>query len=77
MVSSLPTALEREGHVSSDERNRSHVNASYVSHQLQLMFNKLERVERHTTRMLVILGDDPNGPVLGRVADNHRSESRK
>jgi DNA-binding GntR family transcriptional regulator len=64
VVSSVLTALEREGHVSSDERKRSHVNASYVSHQLQLMFNKLERVERHTTRMLVILGDDPNRPVL-------------
>jgi DNA-binding GntR family transcriptional regulator len=57
-------ALEDEGHVSSDERKRFHVNASYVSHQLQLMVNTLERVERYTSRMLVILGDDPNDPVL-------------
>ena len=57
-------ALEREGHVSSDEQNRFRVNASYVSHQLQLMQNRLERVERHTSRLLVRLGDDPNRPVL-------------
>jgi DNA-binding GntR family transcriptional regulator len=52
-------ALEREGHVSSDERNTFHVNASYVSHQLQLMRNRLERVERYTSRILVILGGNP------------------
>jgi DNA-binding GntR family transcriptional regulator len=57
-------ALEGEGHVSSDERRRFHVNASYASHQLRLMFNKLERVERYTSRLLVILGDDPGNPVL-------------
>jgi DNA-binding GntR family transcriptional regulator len=58
------TALEREGHVSSDQWNRFHVNASYVTRQLQLMRNTLELVERCTSRVLVILGDDPNNPVL-------------
>ena len=53
------TTLEEEGHVSSDEQNRFHVNASHVSHQLQLMRNRLELVERYTSRILVILGDDP------------------
>ena len=53
-------ALEDEGHVSADEQHRFRVNASYVSHQLQLMRNRLERVERHTTRLLVKLGDDPH-----------------
>jgi hypothetical protein len=57
-------ALESEGHVSTDEQNRFRVNATYVSHQLQLMRNRLERVERYTSRLLVILGDDPNHPVL-------------
>jgi DNA-binding GntR family transcriptional regulator len=52
-------ALEREGHVSPDERGRFHANASYASHQLQLMRNRLDLVERFTSRMLVILGDDP------------------
>jgi DNA-binding GntR family transcriptional regulator len=59
-------ALEREGHVSSDEQRRFRVNASYVSHQLQLMRNRLELVERYTSRLLVIMGDDPNDPVLRR-----------
>jgi DNA-binding GntR family transcriptional regulator len=59
-------ALEREGHVSLDERKRFHVNASYVSHQLQLMRNRIELVERYASRMLVVMGDDPNGPVLRR-----------
>jgi DNA-binding GntR family transcriptional regulator len=52
--------LEREGHVSSDERNRFHVNASYISRQLQLTRNKLEVVERYTSRVLVVLGCDPH-----------------
>jgi DNA-binding GntR family transcriptional regulator len=56
--------LEDEGHVSTDEQHRFRVNASYVSHQLQLMRNRLERVERYTSRLLVILGDDPHYPVL-------------
>jgi DNA-binding GntR family transcriptional regulator len=59
-------ALEREGHASSDERNRFHLNASYASHQSQLMRNRLELVERFTSRLLVMLGVDPNDPVLGR-----------
>lgn len=58
------TALEREGHVSSDERNRFHVNASYATRQLQLMRNRLELVQRYTSRLLVMLGADPNDPVL-------------
>ena len=57
-------ALADEGHVSADEQKRFRVNASYVSHQLQLMRNKLERVERYTARLLVIMGDDPHHPVL-------------
>jgi DNA-binding GntR family transcriptional regulator len=59
-------ALEREGYVSSDERKRFHVNASYVTRQLQLIRNRLELVERYTSRLLVILGADPNDPVLRR-----------
>jgi DNA-binding GntR family transcriptional regulator len=59
-------ALEREGHVSFDERKRFHVNASYVSRQLQLMRNRLELVQRYTARMLAVMGDDPNDPVLTR-----------
>jgi DNA-binding GntR family transcriptional regulator len=57
-------ALAREGHVSPDERNRFRVNASYASHQLQLMRNRLELVERRTSRILVILGDDPINSAL-------------
>ena len=57
-------ALEDEGHVSADEQHRFRVNASYVPHQLQLMRNRLERVERYIARLLVILGDDPHRPVL-------------
>ena len=56
--------LEDEGHVSADEQHRFRVNASHVSHQLQLMRNRLARVERYTSRLLVILGDDPHRPVL-------------
>jgi DNA-binding GntR family transcriptional regulator len=59
VVGQALAALEREGHVSSDERHRFHVNASYASHQLQLIRNELELVTRHASRMLVILGDDP------------------
>jgi DNA-binding GntR family transcriptional regulator len=59
-------ALEREGHVSADEQNRFRVNASHVSHQLQLMRNRLERVERHTSRLLVRLGENPYWPLLRR-----------
>jgi DNA-binding GntR family transcriptional regulator len=55
-------ALERAGHVSSDERNRFHVNATYVSHQLQLMLNKLDHVERLASRTIVLLGADPHDP---------------
>jgi DNA-binding GntR family transcriptional regulator len=64
VVWSVLVALQREGHVSSDERNTFHVNASYVSHQLQLTRNKLERIERYTSRILVILADDPHDPVF-------------
>jgi DNA-binding GntR family transcriptional regulator len=64
-------ALEREGHVSSD-RHRFHVNASYVSPQLQLMRNRLELVERYTSRLLVILGDDPINS-RGRATQRTRS----
>jgi DNA-binding GntR family transcriptional regulator len=53
-------ALEREGHVSRDERNRFHANASYASRQLQLTRNRLELVERYTSRLLVTLGVDPS-----------------
>jgi DNA-binding GntR family transcriptional regulator len=63
-VWSALAALEREGHVSSDARNRFHVNASYASQQLQLTRNRLELVERYTARLLVILGRDPSDPVL-------------
>lgn len=58
-------ALEREGHVSSDERDRFHVNATYGSHQL-LTRNRLELVERYTSRVLVALGVDPHDPVLSQ-----------
>ena len=58
------TALKREGHVSSDEQRTFHVNASYASHQLQLMHNRLELIERFTVRILVILGGDAHDPVL-------------
>jgi DNA-binding GntR family transcriptional regulator len=59
VVSYALSALEREGHVSSDERHRFHVNASYVSRQLQLTRNGLQLVERYMSRVLVLLGDDP------------------
>lgn len=64
VIWSVLSALESEGHVSSDERKRFHVNASYVSHQLQLMQNKLELVERYTSRMLAIMGVDPYDSTL-------------
>jgi DNA-binding GntR family transcriptional regulator len=64
VVWAVLVALEREGHVSSDERNTFHVNASYASHQLQLMRNKLERIERYISRILVILVDDPHDPIF-------------
>jgi DNA-binding GntR family transcriptional regulator len=50
--------LEREGHVSRDGQRRFHVNASYASHQLQVMRNRLDRVERLAVRIFVILGGD-------------------
>lgn len=56
--------LEREGHVSRDGRHRFHVNANCASHQMQLMRNRLDRVERLTVRILVILGGDPHNPPL-------------
>ena len=64
VVWAVLVALERKGHVSPDERNTFHVNASYASHQLQLTRNKLERIERYISRILVILGDDPHDPVF-------------
>ena len=60
VVWSVLAALEREGHVSPDERNRFNVNASYASRQLQLTRNRLELLERSMSRMLVMLGDDPH-----------------
>lgn len=38
-------ALKDEGYVSTDARKRYRANASYVTHQLQLTLNKLDRVE--------------------------------
>lgn len=64
VVWAVLAALQREGHISYDERNTFHVNASYASHQLQLTRNKLERIERYISRILVILGDDPHDPVF-------------
>jgi DNA-binding GntR family transcriptional regulator len=51
--------LKREGHVSPDGRHRFHVNASHLSHQLQLLRNEIGRLERYAGRILVILGEDP------------------
>jgi DNA-binding GntR family transcriptional regulator len=68
VVWSVLAALEREGHVSSDERNRFHVNASYASRQLQLTRNRLELLERYMSRVLVILGDDPHDTRTQAVA---------
>ncbi len=64
MIGRVLAVLEREGHVSPDEHDRYHANASYLSHQLQLTRNTLELVERYTSRLLVTLGADPADPVL-------------
>jgi DNA-binding GntR family transcriptional regulator len=59
VVWNVLTALKLEGHVSSDEQQRFHVNATYASHQMQLMRNRLELVEWRTSRIIVMLGGDP------------------
>jgi DNA-binding GntR family transcriptional regulator len=59
VVSDALYALQREGHVSFDERHRYHVNACYMSHQLQLMQNRIERIERISSYTHAILGHDP------------------
>ena len=59
VVSQALFALQGEGRVSPDERNRYRVNAGYASHQLQLVRNQLERVERLSTNIYAILRYDP------------------
>ncbi len=56
--------LEREGHVSRDGQRRFHVNASHASHQLQLVQNTLDRVERLAARILVIHGGNSYDPAV-------------